>query len=158
MQHQAIVHDIAVRTVSFPFDTIDRDVIGLVVPPRYRLTDATLEFFPNLRYVGVPSVGTDHVLALGASAPQVRIVNAPGFNTEEVAEHTVAFILMLLRGYPGHSASWRRGAGTLELPMHGDGTTQSWDSSVSGQSPVESVRFACRWGCACSSGIAHRWI
>lgn len=100
MIRQAAPYGVDVSTVIFPFEVRNEKVDALVVPPRFLLESSAMEFFPNLQYVGVPSVGKDHVHSLAAEAPHVQIINAPGFNTEEVAEHTVSFILMLLRGIP----------------------------------------------------------
>jgi D-3-phosphoglycerate dehydrogenase len=64
-----------------------------------------------LRVVGTASVGFDHVDAPG----HVRVVNVPDYCTNEVADHTLALMLALLRGVvPLSSGPWNaKAAGPL---------------------------------------------
>jgi D-3-phosphoglycerate dehydrogenase len=53
---------------------------------------------PNLQLVITASVGFDHVDLEGFRDRGVKVCNTPAYCTEEVADHTIAAVLSLLRG------------------------------------------------------------
>jgi D-3-phosphoglycerate dehydrogenase / 2-oxoglutarate reductase len=65
-----------------------------------------------LRLVGCARGGPVNVDVAAASARGIPVVNAPGRNAEAVAELTMAFALMLIRGVPA-SARYLAGGGPL---------------------------------------------
>jgi D-3-phosphoglycerate dehydrogenase / 2-oxoglutarate reductase len=73
----------------------DADV--LVV--QYATVDgALLDRMPSCRAVVRYGVGVDTVDVEAATARGVWVVNVPDYGTEEVADHTIALMLALLRG------------------------------------------------------------
>lgn len=76
------------------------DVVGLIPIPAFPITRETFASFPRLRVVAAPSVGTDHIDLTAAAAAGVRVTSAPGYNSAEVAEYTLAATVMLLKDIP----------------------------------------------------------
>lgn len=64
------------------------------------VTDAVLDASPHLRLVCCARGGPVNVDAVAATERGIPIVTSPGKNAEAVADLTLAFILMLLRGIP----------------------------------------------------------
>ena len=56
-----------------------------------------IEKAPNLKVISQHGVGVDQIDVALASARGICVTNAPGTNTESVAEFTIAFILMLAK-------------------------------------------------------------
>lgn len=93
----------------------DADV--LIVWSRFDLTAATLSRLPRCRGIVCASVGYDHVDLEAAERGRIAVCNVPDYGTEEVADHTLALMLGVLRGIPRlHPAvgagrwDWRDGA------------------------------------------------
>jgi D-3-phosphoglycerate dehydrogenase len=74
------------------------DVVALFAIPGHPVGEAEMAALPALRVVGTPSVGFDHVDAEAASRRGVAVVSVPDYCTDEVADHTLALLLALLRG------------------------------------------------------------
>jgi len=96
------------------------DAWGLIVRSRTKVTSELLAKAPHLALVARAGVGVDNIDMAAAGARGIRVVNAPGAATASVAELTVAFYLLLVRGlYPQISATkggkWERGAHGREL-------------------------------------------
>ena len=74
---------------------------------------------PALRVVATPSVGFDHVDVAAASARGVWVCNVPDYCVDEMADHSLALLLALVRGVVELDRSVRAGrwdyeaAGTL---------------------------------------------
>ncbi len=64
------------------------------VPVREEL----LTELPALRVVGTATVGYDHIDVEAAESRGVAVVSVPDYCTQEVADHTVAFLYALVRG------------------------------------------------------------
>lgn len=115
--------DISVRSeVSVP---IDHRVDALVALPMTTVGRAEFDALPRLRIVCTPSVGTDHIDRAEAERRGIVVSNAPGFNTDEVAEHTVTLAAMLLRNVwisanAARAGTWSAG---LSLPRRLSGST-----------------------------------
>ncbi|MCC6224610.1 MAG: C-terminal binding protein [Thermoleophilia bacterium] len=75
-----------------------RDVIGLLVSPEVAVGAAELARLPRLEAVATNSTGFDNLDVETLAAAGVWCSNVAGYCTEEVAEHTIALVLALLRG------------------------------------------------------------
>lgn len=93
---------------------------ALIVRSRTKVTADLLRAAPVLALVARAGVGVDNVDMAAAAERGVRVVNAPGAATASVAELTIAFYLLLVRGlYPAvastKSGRWERSAHGREL-------------------------------------------
>ena len=79
------------------------DVVAVLTMPERPVDLELCAQLPALRVVGTATVGFDHV-----EAPDgVDVVSVPDYCTEEVADHTLALMLALLRGIvPLSSGPW----------------------------------------------------
>lgn len=68
----------------------DADVLLTEVAP---ITRAMLEGMPRCRAVICYAIGVDHVDLRAATEQGILVVNMPGFCLEEVANHTLLFVL-----------------------------------------------------------------
>lgn len=80
-------------------------VAAVVALPHVKVGAADLDQLPDLRVVATPSVGLDHIDVAAIESRGLRVANAPGYNSREVAEHTLAMITMLARDIPGGQRS-----------------------------------------------------
>jgi D-3-phosphoglycerate dehydrogenase len=77
------------------------DVVAVLTMPEHPVGRELCAHLPALRAVGTASVGFDHI-----DVPaHVRVVNTPDYCTEEVADHTLALMLALLRGVVAFQSS-----------------------------------------------------
>jgi D-3-phosphoglycerate dehydrogenase len=74
------------------------DVVGLLVCPDVRVGREELERLPRLEAVATNSTGFDNLDVEALAAAGVWCSNVSDYCTEEVAEHTIALVLALLRG------------------------------------------------------------
>jgi len=74
------------------------DVVGLLVGTETQLRVADLDRLPALRVVATCSVGFDHLDVAEAERRGVWACNVPDYCVEEVADHSLALVLALLRG------------------------------------------------------------
>ena len=89
------------------------DVVAVLTMPEHPVGLDLCAQLPALRAVGTATVGFDHV-----DVPDgVAVVSVPDYCTEEVADHTVALMLALLRGIvPLSSGPWdAKAAGPLRV-------------------------------------------
>ena len=93
------------------------DASVLVVRSRTKVTAELLRAAPALTLVARAGVGVDNVDLAAAAERGVRVVNAPAAATTSVAELTVAFYLLLVRGIVPAVASIK--AGRRERSAHG---------------------------------------
>lgn len=86
------------------------------------VTRAVFEALPDLRIVSLPQIGVDAIDLEAARAQGVWVANAPTANITEVAAHTLAMALSLVRGLPAFDRDVRAGlwdhesAGPLRRP------------------------------------------
>lgn len=85
------------------------DVVGLLVCPEVPVGAAELERLPRLEAVATNSTGFDNLDVATLSAAGVWCSNVAGYCTEEVAEHTIACVLALLRGVVALDRDMRAG-------------------------------------------------
>ena len=102
-------------------EEIGRDAMAIVA--QYApVTRAVIEALPKLRIISVPQIGVDTIDLEAAREQGVWVANAPTANITEVACHTLAMVLSLLRGLPAFDRSVRSGiwdyeaAGPLRRP------------------------------------------
>lgn len=95
----------------------DAEVTAIVVLPMVKLGAAEFDGLPRLRIVCTPSVGTDHIDRAEADRRGIVVSNAPGFNTDEVAEHTITLAAMLLRNVPISANAARAGTWSAGLAL-----------------------------------------
>jgi len=74
------------------------DVIGLLVGTEVPVGALELARVPNLAVVAATSTGYDHLDLPAIAAAGAWATHCPGYCDAEVAEHTIAFALDLLRG------------------------------------------------------------
>ena len=96
------------------------DAWGLIVRSRTKVTAALLEKAPHLQLIARAGVGVDNIDMAAAGARGIRVVNAPAAASASVAELTVLFALLLVRGaFPQVLATkagrWERGTHGGEL-------------------------------------------
>jgi D-3-phosphoglycerate dehydrogenase len=85
-------------------------VVALLVPPEVAVGAAELARLPDLRIVAATATGYDHLDLHAIAAAGVWATHCPGYCSEEVAEHAIAFVLALLRGIAFLDNSVRSGA------------------------------------------------
>ena len=101
--------------VSEPGD----DVAAILTTPRAPVGAELIARLPALRIVSTASVGFDHVDLDAAAARGIAVCSVPDYCTEEVADHTLAFLYALLRGVVAldrqvRTGGWNaKGAGPL---------------------------------------------
>src|SRR5580693_2551741 len=64
------------------------------------VTDAVLDASGSLRLVGCARGGPVNVDVSAAADRDIPVATTPGKNAEAVAEQTIAFLIMLARGFP----------------------------------------------------------
>jgi D-3-phosphoglycerate dehydrogenase / 2-oxoglutarate reductase len=94
------------------------DVVALLVGTDVRVRGDDLRRLPALRVVATCSVGFDHVDHEEAERRGIWVCNVPDYCVEEVADHSLALVLALLRGIVELDRSVRAGA---------------WDSQAAGE-------------------------
>src|SRR4051794_37852046 len=72
---------------------------------------ADMDELPNLRAIVTGSIGYDHVDVDAAAARGIWVCNVPDYCVDEVADHTLALLLALLRGVvaldrDAHAGGW----------------------------------------------------
>jgi D-3-phosphoglycerate dehydrogenase len=73
------------------------DVVAVLTLPRFPVGAALMDALPALRVIGTASVGYDHIDVDAAEERGVAVVSVPDYCTEEVADHTLALLLALVR-------------------------------------------------------------
>jgi len=93
------------------------DAWALIVRSRTKVTADLLAHAPHLELVARAGVGVDNVDLAATAKRGIRVVNAPAAATQSVAELTITFYLLLVRGLSSSIASMR--AGKWERGTHG---------------------------------------
>ncbi|GHJ26909.1 MULTISPECIES: C-terminal binding protein [Streptomyces] len=84
-------------------------VVALLPGPRTKLTAEQVAALPDLRVVAVTAIGYDHIPVQEIAAAGAWVTTSAGYCTDEVAEHTLAFVLGLLRKVTVLDRSVRQG-------------------------------------------------
>jgi D-3-phosphoglycerate dehydrogenase len=79
-------------------EIVARENPEVVVTGAEPITKQVLEAGPNLRMIMKHGVGVDNIDIQTATTLGILVANAPGTNTEAVADMTIAMMLALLRG------------------------------------------------------------
>ena len=74
------------------------DAVALLVGTEVRVEAVDLERLPSLRVVATCSVGFDHIALDEARRRGIWVCNVPDYCSVEVADHSIALVLALLRG------------------------------------------------------------
>jgi len=85
------------------------DAWAIIVRSRTKVTEELLAHAPRLELVARAGVGVDNVDLAATSKRGIRVVNAPAAATQSVAELTIAFYLLLVRGLSPSIVSMREG-------------------------------------------------
>jgi D-3-phosphoglycerate dehydrogenase len=73
-------------------------VVALLAGPETPLTADDIRALPDLRIVAITSTGHDHVPVDAVARQGAWVTTSAGYCTQEVADHTIALVLSLLRG------------------------------------------------------------
>ncbi|MGW5148998.1 C-terminal binding protein [Rhodococcus koreensis] len=93
------------------------DVVAMAVNPETaQVGPEELDRVPNLRLLAATSVGTDHLDVEEARRRGITVTNAPDYCTDEVADHTTALVLGLLRQTHRLDRSVHLGGWTVGTP------------------------------------------
>ncbi len=74
------------------------DVVALLLGTEVGVREDDLARLPALRVIATSSVGFDHVPTAEAAQRGIWVCNVPDYCVEEVADHSLALVLALLRG------------------------------------------------------------
>jgi D-3-phosphoglycerate dehydrogenase / 2-oxoglutarate reductase len=85
------------------------DVVALLIGTDVRVSAEDFARLPTLKVVATCSVGFDHVDVDAADRRGVWVCNVPDYCVEEVADHSLALVLALLRGVVELDRSVRTG-------------------------------------------------
>ncbi len=85
-----------------------QDVDGILTRAT-KVSRRVMEALPRLKVVGRTGIGVDAVDVAAATELGVAVCNTPGFCAEEVADHTMMFVLALARDLPYHQTMLKRG-------------------------------------------------
>lgn len=107
---QAAGHELLAIPCTTPEEVIEagQDVVAIVTPEA-PITEAVFAALPKVRMVTTGGVGVDHVDLEAAKAHGVWVTNVPDENINEVATHSLAMILALIRHLPFYDRSVRDG-------------------------------------------------
>ena len=81
----------------------------IVLVNKVRLSRATLDQLPKLRYIGVTATGYDIIDVAAARERGIVVTNVKGYSTDSVAQLTFALLLELTHHVGAHSQSVRAG-------------------------------------------------
>jgi D-3-phosphoglycerate dehydrogenase len=84
-------------------------IVALLLGPETELGAEQVRALPDLRIVAVTSTGYDHVPVDAVTAQGGWVTTSAGYCTEEVADHTLAFVVNLLRGVSALDRAVRAG-------------------------------------------------
>jgi lactate dehydrogenase-like 2-hydroxyacid dehydrogenase len=80
---------------------------ALVVYHKLRIDDALLDLAPCCRLIVRAGVGLNNIELKACSARGIPVCNVPDYGTHEVADHTMALLLALVRGTSAYNARLR---------------------------------------------------
>lgn len=101
-------------------DVVERCSDATVLIVQYvPITAEVLDALPGVRLIARYGVGLDTIDVAAATERGVLVANVPDYGTSEVADHTIALVLALLRGVTVYDRSTRAGDWdyTVALPM-----------------------------------------
>jgi len=102
------------------------EISALIVRSRTKVNADLIRSCPKLKVIGRVGTGVDSIDTTTAQERSVAVVNAPGSNSNAVAEHTIGLILSLLRNIPYTDTQTRAG----NWPKSGNVGTELKDKTV----------------------------
>jgi len=107
-------HEIVLHKGELPYMSFEEiaEVIGDVDGAIIGLDDWTEEVYkiaPKLKVIAKFGVGTDNIDKINAKKYGIKVINAPGINSNAVAELTIGMIIDMLRGVTMQHLSMTRG-------------------------------------------------
>ncbi|CAN5344425.1 D-2-hydroxyacid dehydrogenase [soil metagenome] len=103
--------------VTGPEDRGHPETVALVIGSEYPVAATELATMPVLQIVATTSAGTDHLPVDALRSAGIALATAGDYSTAEVADHTVALMLDLIRGISAQDRAVRRGEWPgLEVP------------------------------------------
>lgn len=96
------------KTGATPFTEQIKEADGLVVEYE-KITREVMEQLPKLKIVSLQSIGYNNVDAVAATEHGICLTNSPGFCAEEVAVHTIGFLIDLVRKISFYDRAVREG-------------------------------------------------
>ncbi len=96
-------------------EAVGGDIVAVLAAPEQTIPADLLERAPNVRYVGTCSTGFDNIAVDELAARGVTCTHVAGYCDGEVAEHTIALTMALLRAVP-HLDRFVRDAGWWPFP------------------------------------------
>lgn len=82
----------------------------IILTNKTRLSEATVQKLPNLRYIGAMATGYDVIDVEAARARGITVTNVPTYGTESVAQFTIALLLELCQHVGIHNQAVQGGA------------------------------------------------
>jgi len=82
-----------------------------------KVTKTVIDALPRLKVISRYGVGLDNIDVTYAQSKGISVLNVPDYCTDEVAEHTLALMLALLRGIPCRSQAVKTGLWDLPEPQ-----------------------------------------
>ncbi|MBM3709534.1 MAG: phosphoglycerate dehydrogenase [Actinobacteria bacterium] len=86
-----------------------RDYNAIIIRSATKMTSDIIEYAENLEVIGRAGVGVDNVDVKSATKKGVVVVNAPGSNSNSVAEHALGLMFALARKIPEADYSTKAG-------------------------------------------------
>lgn len=83
-----------------------------------KVTKTVIDALPRLKVISRYGVGLDNIDVAYAQSKGISVLNVPDYCTDEVAEHTLALMLALLRGIPNRSTAVKTGLWDLPEPQY----------------------------------------
>jgi len=75
----------------------NEEIHAVITRGKGQINPALMDACPKLEIAARCGVGLDNVDVAGATARNVKVINAPGSNAATIAEHTLSLMLMLMR-------------------------------------------------------------
>ena len=123
-----------------------KDVSGLVVRNRTKVTADVIASAPKLRVIARAGVGLDNIDIKAADAAGVVVVAGLGANAVSVGELTLGLALALLRNIPGHDVVTRDGGWVRTPGRELSGLT--WGLLGCGATGVATAKLIQGFGCS----------
>lgn len=118
---------LAARTEADLLAALGRTRADALIVQWAPVTAAVLDAVPGCRFISRLGIGVDMIDVAAATERGVAVANTPDYCVEEVAAHTLAMALWLLRGLGRYDAAVRRGewsaAGLSPAPSRPSATT-----------------------------------
>lgn len=93
--------DVEILGIASPEELVKaRGVLSALIIGNAKVSAEAVRDMPRCEVICRHGQGVDNIDVEGASVRGIKVYNVPGFNTEEVSDHALAFALMLARNIP----------------------------------------------------------